>query len=372
MRSTVFISFLLLFMSSLTANAQQKYFLYVGSYAHEILVYDFDSETGAVKLEGPAGQIDSPSWVSADPSFKYLYAVSELDGKEGGVGAFSIDRATGKLTKLNQLPSGGIAPCYITTDRSGRLVMAANYVTGGVSAYPVQHDGSLGDMSSLMTAIGSGPVQDRQDGPHAHDVVLSPDNKMAYVPDLGLDQIRMFDIDPAKGHLAPHNPPYVQQDKGFGPRHLAFAPNNKYAYLMNELKSVVSVFSYDAGTGMLTKVEDVSSLPEGHEGFNGPAEILVSADGRFVYGTNRGADNIAVFSVEQSSGKLTLIQNISSEGHMPRGLAIAPGGKFILAGNQNTNNFLVYKIDHTTGKLTRTGTEIKQPSPVAFLFVPKQ
>lgn len=354
------------------ANSDQKYFLYVGSYTHEILLYEFDTQTGQVKLDGPAGQIDSPSWITADPSFKYLYAVSELDGRPGGVGAFSINRENGMLTKLNQLPSGGVAPCFVTTDHTGKMVLAANYMTGGVSAYPVKEDGSLGEMTALMTSIGQGPNKERQDGPHAHDVVISSDNKMAYVPDLGLDQLRAYQIDPEKATLAPHDPPFIKQDAGFGPRHLVFSPNGSYAYLMNELKSMLTVFSYDKGTGMLKKLDDVATVPPGHKGFNGPAEILVDASGKFVYGTNRGADTIAVFSVSEDGAKLQLIQTISSEGHMPRGLAIAPGGKFMLVGNQNTNNFAVYSIDAGTGKLTATGSVIQQGSPVAFLFVPKR
>ncbi len=358
-------------MSSFAANSDQKYFLYVGSYAHDILVYDFDAATGELKLNGPAGQIDSPSWITADPSFKYLYAVSELDGRPGGVGAFAINRETGMLQKLNQLPSGGGAPCFITTDRTGKMVMAANYMTGGVSAYPVKEDGSLGDMTSLMSAVGHGPNTERQEGPHAHDVVLSPDNSIVYVPDLGLDEIRMFQLDPEKGTLGPHNPPFIKQSPGYGPRHLTFSPDGSFAYLMNELKSVVSVYRHDKTTGNLTKIQDVSSVPSDFQGTNGPAEILVDASGKHVYATNRGADTIAVFSVDHGKGTLHLIQTVPAQGHMPRGLVIAPGGKFILVGNQNTNNFALYSIDSSSGKLTATGTVIQQDSPVSFLFVPK-
>lgn len=357
--------------SSFAANTNQQYFLYVGSYTRQILVYDFDPATGTVKLDGPAGQVDSPSWITADPSFKYMYAVSELNGKPGGVASFSIDRTSGMLTKLNQMPSGGMAPCFVTTDHTGKMVMVANYVTGGVSAYPVKEDGSLGEMSSLMTAIGHGPNHARQEGPHAHEVVVNADNKMVYVPDLGLDQVRMYQIDPAKATLAPHNPPAIKQDPGFGPRHLAFSPDGSIAYLVNELKSEVSVFRHDKATGNLTKIEDVSSVPPGFHGTNGPAEILVAASDKYVYATNRGADTIAVFSVAPGTGKLTLIQTVSAQGHMPRGLAIAPGGKFMLVGNQDTNNFATYSIDPESGKLTATGTVIQQGSPVAFLFVPK-
>jgi 6-phosphogluconolactonase len=372
MRLCALAIFSLFAMSSFAATSNQtKFFLYVGSYTHEILLYEFDSVTGQLKLDGPAGQVDSPSWVTADPDFKYLYAVSEVENKTGGVAAFAINRENGSLRKLNEVSSGGVAPCHVATDRTGKMVIVANYTSGSVSAYPVKQDGRLGEMGSLMTATGQGPDQ-RQNGPHAHEVVISSDNKLAYVPDLGLDQIRVYQIHTDKGTLSPANPPFVKQDPGFGPRHMAFSPDWSHAYLMNELKSQVSVFTHDKSTGKLTKIQDVSSLPADYAGKNGPAEILVDATGRFVYATNRGADTIAVFAVEPGKGTIKLTQSVPSQGRSPRGLTIDPSGRFMFAGNQDTSNFAVYHIDANSGQLTATGQVISQGSPVAFLFVPKR
>jgi 6-phosphogluconolactonase len=372
MRLFSFAGLFLTAMSSFAATAgQTDFFLYVGSYTNEIQLYGFNAATGQLKAIGAAGEVASPSWIAADAAFRHLYAVSEVNGKEGGVAAFTLNRETGALKKLNEVRSGGTAPCHLVTDRAGKLVIVANYSTGGVSAYPIKADGSLGEMSSLMTAAGHGPDQQRQEGPHAHEVVLSADNKLAYVPDLGLDQIRVYRVDAATAKLTPAEPPFIKQDAGFGPRHLAFSPDRSFAYLMNELKSEVSVFKHDSATGSLTKIQDVSSLPADYSGENAPAEILVSSTGKFVYATNRGADTIAVFAVEPGKGTIRLTQTVSSQGAMPRGLTIDPTGKFMFVGNQNGNNFAVYHINADNGQLTPTGQVIHQGTPVAFLFVPK-
>jgi len=348
-----------------------KYFLYVGSYSTHIQVYEFDSATGQLKSIGPAGEVENPSWITASPDFRYLYAVSELEGKTGAVAAFSINRSNASLHKLNTLSSAGVAPCHATTDQTGKMVIVANYTTGGASSYPVEQDGRLGDMASLMTAHGHGPNQERQEGPHAHEAVVTSDNKFVYVPDLGLDQIRIYRIDPSHGTLTPNDPPFAKQDPGFGPRHIAFSPDEDFAYVMNELKSTVTVFKRDKANGSLIKIQDVSSVPPDYSGQNGPAEILIDSTGKFVYATNRGADTIAVFAVEPSQHTLRLIQSVSAEGQMPRGLMIDPSGHFMFAGNQKTNNFVIYHIDAHSGQLTATGQVIHQPSPVSFLFVPQ-
>ena len=363
-------------MSSLAATKhldQTKYILYVGSYGKGIQAYQFDSATGQLKDIGRSGDAVNPSFLAADPDFRYLYAVSEVEGNvNGGVAAFSIDRENGSLRALNSVSSAGVAPCHLAVDKTGKMLIVANYTSGGVSAYPIGHDGRIGEISALLTAKGQGPNAERQEGPHAHEVLISSDNARAYVPDLGLDEIRLYRLDPSKAGLAPNDPPVVKQSPGMGPRHLAFSPDEKFAYVMNELKSEVSVFKHDKATGNMTKVQDVSSIAPGYSGENGPAEILVDSRGKFVYATNRGADNIAVFSIDSYDGTLRQIQLISSEGTMPRGLEIDPSGRFIFAGNQKTDNFVVYHIDPKAGTLTATGQVIHTPSPVAFLFVPSK
>jgi 6-phosphogluconolactonase len=346
---------------------QTKYILYLGAYGKGIDAYRFDAATGKVESIGLVGEVVNPSFLAADPKFQNLYAVSEVDGKvHGAVAAFAIDRKTGALRKLNTRDSGGLAPCHLAVTKNTLIV--ANYTSGGVSSYPIEPDGSLGEMASLMTEHGHGPNPHRQEGPHAHEVVVSASG-VAYVPDLGLDRIRLYDVG-ANSVLTPHDPPFAQQDPGMGPRHMAFNSDESYAYVMNELKSEVTVFKHDKATGAMTKIQDFSSLPEGFSGENDPAEIIIDAAGKHVYATNRGNDSIAVFAVDTSAGTLRQIQVISAEGKMPRGLAFDPSGHFMLAGNQTTNNFAIFSVDQATGRLAPTGQVVTTPSPVAFLFVP--
>ncbi len=361
-------------MSSFSATKhldQTKYILFVGAYGKGIDAYHFDAATGQLQHIGRSGEVVNPSFLIADADFRTLYAVSEVTGNvNGGVAAFSINREKGSLQALNSMSSGGVAPCHLALDRTGKMLIVANYTSGGVSAYPIEHNGRLGEMSALMTAHGHSVNAQRQEGPHAHEVVISSDNARAYVPDLGLDEIRLYRLDPSKATLTPNDPPFVKQDAGMGPRHMAFSPDESFAYVANELKSEVSVFKHDKATGNMTKVQDVATVEPGYSGENAPAEILVDSRGKFVYASNRGSDSIAVFAIDPSNGTLRRVQVISAEGKMPRGLEIDPTGHFIFAGNQKTDNFVVYHIDANTGQLTPTGQVIHTPSPVAFLFVP--
>jgi 6-phosphogluconolactonase len=350
---------------------QTKYIVYVGSYGTGIQAYRFDAGDGQLQAIGMMGKITNPSFLIADREFRYLYAVSELTGKEeGAVASFAINPASGALSPLNSVSSAGLAPCHLAVDQTSKMLMVANYTSGGVSVYPIKDDGHIGEMTGVMTAHGKGPNRERQEGPHAHEVVVTSDNRFAYVPDLGLDHVRIYKIDSSHAALTANNPAFTKQDPGMGPRHMAFSPDEKFAYVVNELKSEVSVFQHDKDTGALTKIQDVSTLPPDYSGENGPAEILVDSAGKFVYATNRGADSIAVFAIDPTKGTLRQIQVISSEGTMPRGLEIDPTGHFVFAGNQKTDNFVIFHIDANSGKLAPTGQVIQTPSPVAFLFVP--
>lgn len=351
--------------------SDENYILYVGAYGKGITAYRFDPNGAKLQPLGLAGEVVNPSFITADKGNRYLYAVSEVEGNtNGAVVSFSIDRKTGQLTRLNARDSAGIAPCHLALDRTDKMLMVANYTTGGVSVFPVEHDGSLGEVSTLQTAHGHGPNEQRQEGPHAHEVVIGSDNKIAYVPDLGLDEIRLYRIETSNTTIVPNQPPAAKQDPGMGPRHLVFSHDEQFAYVINELKSDVSVFRHDKSTGSMTKIQDVSSLPAGYKGENGPAEILIDAKGRYVYATNRGNDSIASFAVDPPTGTLRQIQVISAEGKMPRGLAFDPSGRYVLAGNQKSNNFVIFEINSGTGELKATGQVVNTPSPVAFLFVP--
>jgi 6-phosphogluconolactonase len=354
-----------------TASHHDRYFVYVGSYGNGVQAFRFSSENGTLEPLGLVGTVAKPSWVGTDPTFEHLYAVSELEGKEkGGVASFTINRKTGQLSALNHLASGGEAPCHLSVDAADKMLIVANYSSGGVSAFPIEANGSLGKMSSLMTAHGTSVNKTRQEGPHAHEAVITTDNQRVYVPDLGLDQIRIYKLEPASAKLVPNDPPSVKAEPGLGPRHMVFGESSRYAYVVNELKPVVSVYAHDSATGNLTFVQAVATIPPDFSKENSGAEIRIHPSGKFVYTSNRGHDSIQVFAIDSSKGTLSKIQDVSTEGEVPRGFNLDPAGRFLLVGNQETNNLVVFKVDPQTGKLTPTGQKFEVPSPVDVLFVP--
>ncbi len=345
--------------------------MYVGVYGKGVYAYRYASAQGSFEPLGMVGEVVNPSFLATDRSYKHLYAVSEVEGKvDGAVAAFSIDRKSGKLQALNHRSSAGIAPCHLAVDHTTKMLVAANYTTGSVPAFPIENDGSLGEMSALMTAQGSSVNPQRQEGPHAHETVISADNRFLYVPDLGLDRIRIYKLDPAHAKLTPSDPAFVQVEPGSGPRHIAFSPNGKHAYVVNELKSAVYVFNHDAANGNLQQVQTVSTLPAGFTGENAPAEVLIDRAGKFLYASNRGPGTIAVFAIDPTAGTLKQVQVAGTGGTFPRGVEIDPTGRFLLAGDQKADQFVVFQIDPATGQLHLTGKVFNVPSPVAFLFVP--
>jgi len=357
-----------------SSSFASKYFLYVGTYGKGVYAYRLDTST-PTKLEplGLTGEVTNPSFLATDSKFRYLYAVSELEGNvDGAVAAFAIDRKTGSLRFLNSASSNGEAPCHLAVDRSDKLVAVANYGTGNVAVFPIQSEGHLGSMSELLRAQGSSVNRKRQEGPHAHEVVISADNRIAYVPDLGLDEIRMYKVDPAAEKLAPHDPPYTKAEPGSGPRHLAFSPDGKYAYVIHELEPFITVFEHNAENGTLRPVQKVPMTPPGFKGETGPAEIAVDRAGKFVYASNRGPGTIAVFAVNGSDGKLKQIQIAPTGDTWPRAFEFDPTGHFLFAGDQKANHFVIFSIDPASGKLSLTGEKFDVPSPVCFLFVPAE
>lgn len=352
---------------------QTKYFVYVGTYSDSIYAYRFDATAGKLDAIGKAGNVVNPSFLTTDSAYRFLYAVSEVEGKtDGSVSAFSIDRKNGSLKLLNSVSSAGVAPCHLAVDKAAKMLVVANYGTGGVSAFPIEHDGRLGAMSSLMEAHGSSVNRERQEGPHAHEVVISADNRFVYVPDLGLDQIRIYRLDPSQAKLGATDPEFAKEKPGFGPRHMAFSPSGKFVYVLSELKSAIAVSSHDSSTGSFKPIQTISTLPAGYSGENAPAEIEVDKAGKFVYASNRGHDSIAVFAIDQVTGTLKEIEIVSTQGKEPRGMQIDPTGRFLFVGNQKSNQFVVFRIDPKTGQLTSTGKVIDAPTPVAFQFVPAQ
>jgi len=366
------------------ARAEQrgKYIFYVGTYTEDgskskgIYAYRFDADTGQITSLGLAAETTNPSFVALHPNGRFLYAVNEVGNykgpNSGGVSAFSIDRAMGKLTFLNEVPSRGADPCYIIVDKTGKYVLVANYTGGSIAVFPVLEDGKLGEASAFVQHTGHGTNPSRQEGPHAHSIDLSPDNRLAMVDDLGLDELLVYKFDSAKGSLTPNDPPFAKLDPGAGPRHFALHPSGKFAYVISEMQSTVTVFSNDEKTGTLLRLQTISALPKDFTGQNDDAEIQMHPFGKFLYASNRGSDTIAVFATDPSKGTLTPVEYTPTQGKLPRSFEIDPTGKFLFAANQKSDNIVVFRIDVKTGRLTPTGQVLDVGSPVCVKFVKAQ
>jgi 6-phosphogluconolactonase len=382
-------AFLIFALSVLCAEAapasHKKYFVYVGTYTAEagstskgIYAYRFDSDTGELASIGVAAETANPSFLAVHPNQRFLYAVNETGNyqgqKSGAVSAFSIDHTTGKLTLLNEVASKGADPCYITVDKTGKYVLVANYTGGSVAVFPVLEDGRLGEATAFIQHTGHGADPERQEGPHAHSIDLSPDERFAIVDDLGLDETLVYRFDRAKGSLTLNDPQIyttlAKADPGAGPRHFAFNPNGKFAYVVNEIQSTVSVLSYDGSAGVLRRLQTISTYPKDFSAHNDDAEIQVHPSGKFLYASNRGHDSIAVFAIDPDKGTLTLVEYASTNGRTPRSFEIAPGGSLLFAANEKSNNIVVFSIDAKTGRLKPTGKVLDVSEPVCVKFVP--
>lgn len=351
--------------------------LYIGTYTNGasegIYFANMDTASGALELKGVTKGISNPSFLAVDRQQRFLYAVSEtpeFEGEPGGsVHAYAIDSGTGNLRHLNARSSRGGGPCHLTVDAQGRNVLVANYSGGNVAVLPIQSDGSLLPASDVAQHEGSS-ITKRQQGPHAHSVTLDAAGRFAFVADLGLDKVMIYRFDGAEGQLTPGNPPWAQVRSGAGPRHFAFHPDGTRAYVINELDSTLTAFTYDPSSGRLTESQTLSTLPDGFTGDNYPADVHVAASGRYVYGSNRGHDSIVVFAIDPETGALTTVQHQSVEGKWPRNFALDPTGQFLLVANQNSNTVVVFAIDADTGKLTPTGQVLEVPTPVCLRFMP--
>ena len=323
-----------------------------------------------------AAETTNPSFVAVHPNGRFLYAVNEIGTyngpNSGGVSAFSIDRSTGKLTFLNEVPSRGADPCYITLDKTGKYVLVANYTGGSIAAFPVLDNGKLGDASAFVQHTGHGTNPERQEKAHAHSIDLSPDNRFAMVDDLGLDELLVYKFDSATGSLTPNNPPFAKLDAGAGPRHFALSSNGKFAYVIAEMHSTVTVFSNDEETGTLHSLQTISALPKDFTGRNDDAEIEMHPSGKFLYASNRGSDTITVFAIDPSKGTLTPVAYTPTQGKEPRSFEIDPTGKFLFAANQKSDNIVVFRIDPKTGNLTPAGQVLDVGAPVCVKFLKVQ
>jgi len=361
-----------------TAKAD-KYWVFVGTYtggkSKGIYRCEFDPATGKLSEPMLAAETPSPSFLAIDPSHRFLYAVGETGvfkgKKSGSVSAFTLDAKTGELKLLNRQPSGGEGPCHLVVDRQGKHVLVANYSGGNASVLPIEAGGRLGEATAFVQHKGKGTDPGRQEAPHAHSINLDAANRFAFVADLGLDQVFVYRFDADKGTLATNDPPSVAVAPKSGPRHFAFHPNGHYAYVINEMANTVTAMKYDAEHGILKKIQTVSTLPEGYKGPTWTAEVQVHPSGKFLYGSNRGHDSIAVFLIDEKTGELTPAGRQASGIKEPRNFSIDPTGKFLLVANQNGDSILVFRIDAKTGALQATGDKVEVGKPVCVKFVPK-
>jgi 6-phosphogluconolactonase len=351
-------------------------FVYVGTYtsgkSEGIYLYRLNLSSGELKHVATTSGVVNPSFLAIAPGRRYLYAVNEVEEfagkKSGAVSAFAVNQRTGELRFLNQQPSLGGAPCYVVVDQTGRFVLVANYSGGNFAVLPVRRDGSLGEASDVKQDLGSSINAERQEGPHAHCIMLDPANRFAYGCDLGTDKIMIFRFNAGRGKLIPNTPPSVPAKPGAGPRHLTFHPGGKYAYVINELHMTVAAFVHDRIRGTLKEVQTVPTLPRDFTSADSGADIHVSPNGRFLYCSNRGHDSIAAFKIDPRNGQLTLIGHESTGGKTPRNFAIDPTGAFLLAANQNSDNIVTFRLDPKTGRLGATGHAVEVPSPVCLKF----
>ncbi|OLY92934.1 6-phosphogluconolactonase [Cnuella takakiae] len=360
------------FVSCLWVNAQEVP-LFVGTYtgtgSKGIYTYMFNTRTGKARLVShtDSGSVENPSFLALAPDKQHLYAVTETGGRtQGAVSAFSVD-PDGTLLFLDKVGSGGDHPCHVSVSKDGKWVMAGNYSGGSFGVFPVKGDGTLEPARQVIQHEGKGPNTARQEKAHVHATILDPANRFVFVPDLGTDKVYIYRFDgQAIEPLKEAAQPFVASAPGSGPRHFTFHPNGRFAYLMEELGGTVNVYRYQ--DGKLTPIQNISAHKENFTGTRGSADIHLSADGKFLYASNRGdANTIAIFSVA-ADGKLKWVGDQSSGGKAPRNFTLAPGGRFLLVANQDTDNVVVMKRDAVSGKLTPTGEELAVPRPVCLLF----
>jgi 6-phosphogluconolactonase len=361
-------------LCTISVAAQNEHYLLIGTYtggkSEGIYVYKFNSATGNNSFVSVV-KSSNPSFLAVSPNEKFVYAVNEnADSTRftvgGNISAFAFNKANGTLTEINKQPSGGKHPCYVAIDKSGKWIFAGNYTSGSIGLLHANNDGSLDTLKQVIQHSGNGPNMERQQSPHVHSTNLSADDKYLYVPDLGIDKVMIYAFDKSKGALKYKSA--AASTAGNGPRHFEFAPNNKFAYLMEEMTG--TVVCYKANKGTLQLQQRISALPADFKGVIGSADIHVSPNGKFLYCSNRGdANTISIFSIHPTDGKLILIGHQSTLGKTPRNFNFDPSGNFLLVANQNTDDIVIFKIDKKTGLLTDTGKKINVGNPVCIKWI---
>jgi len=359
-------------------TSSRQFLVYFGTYtgakSQGIYVSRFDSASGTLSAPALAAKAFNAASLAVAPDHRFLYAVNETDhfnGQPGGsVTAFKLDAATGKLEFINQQPSGGASPCYLAADPTGKYALVANYNSGSVAVLPVQTNGALGPPTAVIQHHGSSVNRQRQAGPHAHCVAVDAANHRVFVCDLGLDKVMIYRLNETSGTLAADKHPWAKLKAGSGPRHIAFGPDKRFAYVISEMSSTLTAFSYDPKRGILKEIQTVSTLPGDFHGKNACAEVAVHPSGKFVYGSNRGDDSIAVFAVDEPGGRLNFVERQSTRGKTPRCFAIDPTGEYLIAANQDSDRIAVFRINAQTGQLTWTGQTVEVGKPACVAFVP--
>ena len=351
--------------------------LYVGTYSVRdskgIYVFAFDPEKGTVELQQTVDNVKSPSFLAIHPSGQYLYAVNEEDeqgeDKSGSISAYAIDPLSGQLTFLNQQLTHGQAPCHVSIDRSGKLAFVSHYGSGSLAVLPISENGWLGDVSQLIKHTGKGVNTERQDAPHVHSAVVSGDNRLLYVSDLGTDKVHIYQIDAQQGTLTPAPAtPYLGVSAGSGPRSIAVHPQDEWLYSIKEMSSTVARFRRDRQSDTVELVEDdVSFLSETYSGERSGGDIHLDARGQYLYVTNRGDNTLATFSVGDD-GMLMHRDLQYTGGDQPRNFLIDEPSQYALIGHQESDLITIFKRDADSGKLTATGNQIPIPAPVCLLM----
>ncbi len=352
-------------------NPPRADLVYIGSGNRNIYIYRMNPATGALREAAPAASVGHPSFLTLTPDHRFLYAVTEGGSKGSSkVSGFSIDGQTGRLTFINDQPSGGAGPCHVAVDQTGKALLAANYGSGSMSVFPIQAGGVLGAMSGFFQGQGSSVNPQRQEGPHAHCVVTAPGDRFALLCDLGLDKVFVFKFDPANASISPNDPPFAPVKPGSGPRHITFHPNGRFAYLISEMAETITAFAYDGGRGILRELQTESTVPADYTAAGTAAEVVVHPSGKFVYGSNRGNNSIVEFAVDGATGHLTLVGWCPTQGKTPRNFEIDPTGTFLLAANQDSNSVIVFRFNPETGALTPAGEKIEVDTPMCVKFCP--
>lgn len=359
------------------ASQPDDQLLYVGTYTEAgqtegIYLVRMNQRSGELRRVASVDAGPNPSFLAIHPNGRALYAVNEVEtrnGKSGGaVSSFAIASGTGALTRRNEQPSEGGAPCYVSLDRSGRVALVANYVGGSVAVLPVQADGSLAPVTHVVQHVGTGPNAERQAAAHAHCIVADPSNRFALVADLGVDRVFVYSLSLDGQSLHHMEGGDAAMRSGAGPRHIAFHPTLPLVFVANELDSTVATLRFDAERGALSLLNTQSTLPAGWTGTNYPADIHVAPSGRTLYVSNRGHNSLAVFSIVEATSALTLEQVISTDGDWPRNFSLDPSGRWLLVANQRSDSVVVFARDQESGRLTATNQRIALPRPVCVRF----